>query len=43
MWDFNYEVLDPYLVRPVSLGYVNYTPGFMRTGISNFLSHLDEL
>lgn len=42
MWDFNYEVLDPYLVRPVSLGYVNYTPSFMRTGISNFLSHLDE-
>ncbi|WP_390623765.1 MlaA family lipoprotein [Vibrio gallicus] len=42
MWDFNYEILDPYLVRPVSLGYVDYTPVFIRTGISNFLSHLDE-
>ncbi|CAM4020167.1 MlaA family lipoprotein [Vibrio neonatus] len=42
MWDFNYEILDPYLVRPVSLTYTGYTPRFIRTGISNFLANLDE-
>ena len=42
MWDINYEYLDPYLVRPVSLAYVNYTPVPVRTGISNFLANLDE-
>lgn len=42
MWTFNYQYLDPYLVRPVSLAYVDYTPVPVRTGISNFLSNLDE-
>lgn len=42
MWDFNYEILDPYLVRPVSLGYVNYVPDPAREMIRNFLSNLDE-
>ncbi len=42
MWTLNYDYLDPYLVRPVSLAYVDYTPDPMRTGISNFLSNLDE-
>lgn len=42
MWSFNYEYLDPYLVRPVSLAYVNYMPTPIRSGISNFLGNLDE-
>ncbi|MCQ1058338.1 MlaA family lipoprotein [Photobacterium sp. ZSDE20] len=42
MWDLNYDYLDPYLVRPVSLAYVDYTPSFIRTGIKNFLANLDE-
>ena len=42
MWDLNYDYLDPYLARPVSLAYVDYTPSFMRTGIKNFLANLDE-
>ena len=42
MWDINYDYLDPYIVRPVSLAYVNYTPSFVRTGIANFFSNLDE-
>lgn len=42
MWDINYDYLDPYLVRPVSLGYVEYVPVPVRSGISNFLSNLDE-
>lgn len=42
MWTFNHEYLDPYVLRPVSLGYVNYTPHVVRTGIANFFSNLDE-
>ncbi|MDN3699981.1 VacJ family lipoprotein [Vibrio artabrorum] len=42
MWDINYEYLDPYLVRPVSLAYADYTPVPVRSGISNFLANLDE-
>lgn len=42
MWDLNYDILDPYLVRPISIAYVDYTPDPVRFGISNFLANLDE-
>lgn len=42
MWTLNYDYLDPYFVRPVSLAYVNYVPKPIRSGISNFLGNLDE-
>lgn len=42
MWTLNHDYLDPYLVRPVSLGYVNYVPSPIRSGIANFFSNLDE-
>ncbi|MCJ2377307.1 MlaA family lipoprotein [Vibrio sp. ZSDZ34] len=42
MWTLNYDYLDPYLVRPVSLAYVNYTPDPLRLGVRNFLANLDE-
>ncbi|MDN3610604.1 VacJ family lipoprotein [Vibrio ostreicida] len=42
MWTLNYDYLDPYLVRPVSLAYVNYVPNPLRHGVSNFLGNLDE-
>lgn len=42
MWGLNYDYLDPYLVRPVSIGYVEYTPPPIRYGIANFLANLDE-
>ncbi len=42
MWEINYDFLDPYLVRPVSLAYVEYTPTPIRYGIANFLANLDE-
>ncbi|PSV96341.1 MlaA family lipoprotein [Photobacterium angustum] len=42
MWDLNYNYLDPYIARPVSLAYVDYTPTPVRKGIMNFLSNLDE-
>lgn len=42
MWTINYDYLDPYIVRPVSLFYVGYVPKPVRTGVGNFLSNLDE-
>ncbi|KHD24966.1 ABC transporter [Vibrio caribbeanicus] len=42
MWSINYDYLDPYLVRPVSLAYVDYVPVPVRQGVANFLSNLDE-
>ncbi|WP_070963582.1 MlaA family lipoprotein [Vibrio sonorensis] len=42
MWTLNYEYLDPYFVRPVSIGYVKFVPSPIRSGISNFLGNLDE-
>ncbi|EGQ7642743.1 VacJ family lipoprotein [Vibrio cholerae] len=42
MWTINYDYLDPYVVRPVSLFYVGYVPKPVRSGIANFLSNLDE-
>jgi phospholipid-binding lipoprotein MlaA len=42
MWSFNYDFLDPYLVRPVSLTYGYVMPGFARKGVANFLANLDE-
>jgi phospholipid-binding lipoprotein MlaA len=42
MWDFNYEVLDEYLLRPVTVVYVDYMPGFARTGLLNMALNLEE-
>ncbi|KEY91160.1 phospholipid-binding lipoprotein [Candidatus Photodesmus blepharus] len=42
MWIVNYDYLDPYLLRPISLAYVEYIPRFIRSGISNFLGNLDQ-
>ena len=42
MWDLNYNYLDPYIARPVSLAYVDYVPSPLRTGLSNFFANLDE-
>ena len=42
MWSLNYDYLDPYVARPVSLAYVDYVPSPLRTAISNFLANLGE-
>ena len=42
MWSFNYDFLDPYVARPISLAYVNFIPSFARSGVSNFISNLEE-
>ncbi|WP_434360883.1 MlaA family lipoprotein [Parasalinivibrio latis] len=42
MWTVNYDYLDPYVARPVSVAYVDYVPTPVRSGITNFLSNLEE-
>jgi len=42
MFDINYDYIDPYLVRPISIAYVETTPVPVRIGVSNFLANLDE-
>ncbi len=42
IWDFNYDVLDAYLLRPATVGYMTVVPKPARTGIANVISNLDE-
>ncbi|MEE3608423.1 MlaA family lipoprotein [Avibacterium paragallinarum] len=42
MWDFNYNVADPYLLKPVAKGWKEYVPQPIKTGITNVANNLDE-
>lgn len=42
MFNFNYNVLDPYVLRPVAVAWRDYLPVPARTGISNVMGNLDE-
>gem|GEM_PF-714718 len=42
MWHFNYKILDPFLLRPVAVGYDALLPDPLKYGIDNALSNLDE-
>lgn len=42
MFDFNYYVLDPYLLRPVAVAWKDYVPTPIRSGISGVSSNLSE-
>lgn len=42
MWDFNYDVLDKYILRPTTVAYVDYVPSFARTGLFNMALNLEE-
>lgn len=42
MFDFNYYVLDPYILRPVAVVWRDYVPPPARNGLSNFLGNLEE-
>lgn len=42
MWDFNWEVLDAYLLRPITVGYVTVMPHFARVGLFNAAENLQE-
>ncbi|MCK3658117.1 hypothetical protein A4G18_05170 [Pasteurellaceae bacterium Pebbles2] len=41
MWDFNYKVLDPYLLKPAAKGW-EALPSPLTTGLSNVANNLDE-
>lgn len=42
MFSFNFNVLDPYIVRPVAVVWRDYVPQPARNGVSNFTSNLEE-
>ncbi|MGL4859913.1 MAG: MlaA family lipoprotein, partial [Enterobacteriaceae bacterium] len=42
MFSFNYNVLDPYVVRPVAVGWRDYMPQPARNGLTNFFTNLSE-
>ncbi|WVD66373.1 MlaA family lipoprotein [Orbus sturtevantii] len=42
MFDFNYYVLDPYILRPVAVAWKDYIPSPIRSGISGVSSNLSE-
>lgn len=42
IWDFNWDVLDKHILRPTTVAYVEYMPGFARTGLSNIALNLEE-
>ncbi|AOM39343.1 phospholipid-binding lipoprotein MlaA [Xenorhabdus hominickii] len=42
MFNFNYDVLDPYFLRPVAVAWRNYVPMPARNGVGNFMSNLEE-
>jgi len=42
MFTFN-EKLDRNIARPVAAGYVEVTPGLVRSGVSNFFDNLDDV
>ncbi|URH93748.1 VacJ family lipoprotein [Pasteurella multocida] len=42
MWDFNYKVVDPYLLKPVATGWKEYVPTPVKSGLTNVANNLDE-
>jgi phospholipid-binding lipoprotein MlaA len=42
MWDFNYDVLDQYLLRPATVGYMTVVPKPARKGLINVSTNLSE-
>ncbi|MDX5630241.1 MULTISPECIES: phospholipid-binding lipoprotein MlaA [unclassified Brenneria] len=42
MFSFNYNVLDPYLVRPAAVAWRDYVPSPARNGLNNFFGNLSE-
>jgi phospholipid-binding lipoprotein MlaA len=42
IWDFNYEILDEYLLRPTAVAYADYMPQIARTGLLNIAENLEE-
>lgn len=42
IWDFNYDVLDTYIYRPVTQSYVDWVPRQGRVAINNAVRNLEE-
>ncbi|MFS1539399.1 MAG: phospholipid-binding lipoprotein MlaA [Candidatus Phlomobacter fragariae] len=42
MFDFNYHVIDRYVVRPVAVAWRDYVPMPARNGLVNFFANLEE-
>ncbi|OOR98904.1 hypothetical protein B0187_06480 [Haemophilus paracuniculus] len=42
MWKVNYEVLDPYVLKPAATGWRDYVPSPVKTGLVNVANNLDE-
>ena len=43
VYELNFEILDPALIKPIATLYDRLTPRPVRIGINNFFSNLDEL
>ncbi|MDP8162243.1 VacJ family lipoprotein [Pasteurella skyensis] len=42
MWAVNYNVLDPYVLKPVAKGWRDYVPSPVKTGLTNVSNNLSE-
>ncbi|MXP56080.1 MlaA family lipoprotein [Pantoea sp. Mhis] len=42
IFNFNYNILDPYILQPVAMCWRYYLPIRVRMGLNNFLNNLDE-
>jgi phospholipid-binding lipoprotein MlaA len=42
LWDFNYDILDAYLLRPATVGYMTVVPKPARKGLVNAANNLSE-
>ncbi|MAI63352.1 MAG: surface lipoprotein [Alteromonas sp.] len=42
VWDFNWDVLDAYILRPITVTYVTVMPKPARTGLVNITDNLQE-
>lgn len=42
VWDFNYDVLDRFLVKPLTQGYIAITPSPVRVGLQNAADNIEE-
>lgn len=42
IWNFNYDILDPYVIRPATVGYMTVVPKPARSGLANMADNLTE-
>ncbi|MDT0593649.1 MlaA family lipoprotein [Glaciecola petra] len=42
VWDFNYDVLDRFLIKPITEAYIEVTPTSVRNGLVNASNNIEE-